>query len=58
MEFSALEYDDVDSLLHLENKGSLVFEDSVKVVPSQHFLTTLTKLQRHWNMSVRIRSRR
>ncbi|CAG8647911.1 4109_t:CDS:2, partial [Paraglomus occultum] len=50
-DFSALENDDVDSLLHLENKGPLVFEDSVKVVPSQHFLATLTKLQRRWNMS-------
>ncbi|CAG8534896.1 4697_t:CDS:2, partial [Paraglomus occultum] len=52
IDFSALENDNVDSLLHLENKGRLVFEDFVKMVPSQHFLTTLTKLQRRWNISL------
>lgn len=50
--FSALEVNDVEDILKLKPNGVITFHDKLKVEPSNHFLTTIKKLERRWNLSM------
>lgn len=52
--FSALEINDVEDVLELKPIGVITFDDKLKVDPSKHFLTTIKKLERRWNLSASI----
>lgn len=49
--FSALNIEDIDEILQ-QSKWNICFNENIKVIPIHHFLNTLKKLKRKWNVNV------